>query len=287
MDHRFQSHRVSIQSIFSGGNARFVTEREQDQLQAERGALAAGGSAGLQAASVTPGAFGKFPPISWTGRAQSFLNGHKVEACIPDNHFRSRDPHFARQERHKSSFRGDGPDARYAPKKEAFGLEHFRYNSKRDTYTCPWGKELTGQSASPSTGDVHRYRRYRAKARDCAACPLKGQCIARGGARKSLAIPVGGEPATRTARMRRKIDTPEARALYARRLAIVEPVFANIRSNKRLDWFTYRGLAKVNVQWLLYCLVHNLEKIAHFGRKYGPKRRTSALTHLVAGYCGS
>ena len=28
-----------------------------------------------------------------------------------------------------------------------------------------------------------------------------------------------------------------------RRLAIVEPVFANLRSNKRLDRFTYRGLA--------------------------------------------
>ena len=45
---------------------------------------------------------------------------------------------------------------------------------------------------------------------------------------------------------------------YSRRLAIVEPVFANLRSCKRLDRFTYRGQAKVNIQWLLYCLVHNL-----------------------------
>ena len=67
-----------------------------------------------------------------------------------------------------------------------------------------------------------------------------------------------------------KIDTAPARAIYGRRLAIVEPVFANLRSNKRLDRFTYRGLAKVSVQWLLYCLVHNIEKLAHLSRKYAP-----------------
>lgn len=206
---------------------------------------------------------------------------HQVDAYIPDNHFRSRDPRFDTQERHKSSFRGDEPGARYAHQQGAFSIERFQYDPATDTYTCPQGKELTCQSARHGTGDGHHYRRYRSKARDCAGCPLKAKCIARGGARKSLALPVG-EPATLTARMRQKIDTPEARRLYARRLAIVEPVFANLRSNKRLDRFTYRGQAKVGVQWLLYCLVHNLEKIAHFGRKYGPKRAKKALARRLS-----
>lgn len=208
---------------------------------------------------------------------------HQVDACIPDNHFRSRDPRFDTQERHKTAFRGNEPNSRYAPKKGTYGLESFNYNSTRDTYTCPRGKELTCQSASHSTGDGHHYRRYRAKARDCAGCPLKKQCIARGGARKSLAVPVGAEPATLTARMRQKIDTPEARRIYARRLAIVEPVFANLRSNKRLDRFTYRGKEKVGVQWLLYCLVHNIEKVAHHSRKYGTKGAKTALKSLTSG----
>jgi transposase len=206
---------------------------------------------------------------------------HQMDACIPDNHFRSRDPRFDTQERHKSPFRGHEPHARYAPRKGCFGVESFSYNSATDTYTCPQGRELTCQSRSHSTGDGHRYRRYRSKAYDCAGCPLKARCIARGGARKSLAIPVGGEPATLTARMRRKIDTPQARRIYARRLAIIEPVFANLRSNKRLDHFTYRGKEKVSVQWLLYCLVHNFEKIAHFSRKYGPKGAKRALHTLL------
>jgi hypothetical protein len=60
----------------------------------------------------------------------------------------------------------------------------------------------------------------------------------------------------------------EGRAIYSKRLGIVEPVFGNIRVNKGLNRFTLRGLVKVNIQWMLYCLVHNIEKILHFGRSY-------------------
>ena len=65
--------------------------------------------------------------------------------------------------------------------------------------------------------------------------------------------------------MKHAIDSPRGRALHARRIAIVEPVFANLRHNKRLDRFTLRGQPKVNTQWTLYCLVHNIEKLARHG----------------------
>lgn len=97
------------------------------------------------------------------------------------------------------------------------------------------------------------------------------KCLNRGAERKWLALAVGEQPATLSARMRRKIDLPESRPIYARRLGLVEPVFANLRSCKRLDRFTYRGQVKVNIQWLLYCLVHNIEKVAHCGESYRPK----------------
>jgi hypothetical protein len=68
-----------------------------------------------------------------------------------------------------------------------------------------------------------------------------------------------------TARMQQRIDTPEGRARYGQRFATVEPVFANVRHNKRLDRFTLRGRVKVEAQWQLFCLVHNIEKLAHHG----------------------
>ena len=47
--------------------------------------------------------------------------------------------------------------------------------------------------------------------------------------------------------------------------AAVEPVFANVRYNKGLDRFTLRGRRKVDGQWKLFCLVHNIEKLANNG----------------------
>jgi len=65
-----------------------------------------------------------------------------------------------------------------------------------------------------------------------------------------------------------RIDNVDSRTTYSKRLGIVEPVFGKIRAQKRLDRFTLRGKIKVNIQWMLYCLVHNIEKILHFGAAY-------------------
>lgn len=62
--------------------------------------------------------------------------------------------------------------------------------------------------------------------------------------------------------MRQAIDSPQGRQLYSQRIGTVEPVFANIRHNKRLTRLNHRGRAKVNRQWNLYCMVHNIEKLS-------------------------
>ena len=65
--------------------------------------------------------------------------------------------------------------------------------------------------------------------------------------------------------MVKKIKIEKGRKIYPQRIAIVEPVFANIRVHKRMDKFRLRFKLKVNIQWLLYCLVHNIGKVAHYG----------------------
>jgi hypothetical protein len=64
--------------------------------------------------------------------------------------------------------------------------------------------------------------------------------------------------------MPEKIDTEQGREIYNKWIGIVEPVFANIRFQKRLDRFWLRGKIKVNIQWLLYCMVHNIGKIMSY-----------------------
>ena len=76
---------------------------------------------------------------------------------------------------------------------------------------------------------------------------------------------VATQPASYCNRMKQRIDSREGRALYGRRFATVESVFGNLRHNKRLNRFTLRGRTKVDGQWKLFCLVHNIEKLAHHG----------------------
>jgi hypothetical protein len=60
------------------------------------------------------------------------------------------------------------------------------------------------------------------------------------------------------------------RYFYSRRMGTVEPVFANIRSTLGLDRFTLRSKKKVDIQWKLFCIVHNIGKIARYaGRGTG------------------
>ena len=62
--------------------------------------------------------------------------------------------------------------------------------------------------------------------------------------------------------MRQAIDSAKGRQLYSQRIGTVEPVFGNIRHNKRLARLNLRGRQKVSTQWSLYCMVHNIEKLA-------------------------
>ncbi len=57
----------------------------------------------------------------------------------------------------------------------------------------------------------------------------------------------------------------DGRARYADRFGTVEPVFANVCYNRWLARFTLRGQRKVDGQWKLFCLVHNIEKLARHG----------------------
>jgi transposase len=73
------------------------------------------------------------------------------------------------------------------------------------------------------------------------------------------------EAATAKERMAAKVATASGRALYARRKVIVEPVFGQIKGARGFRRFSLRGLAKVNGEWRLVCLTHNLLKLWRYG----------------------
>ena len=66
-------------------------------------------------------------------------------------------------------------------------------------------------------------------------------------------------------RMRRKLLTERGRTVYAKRKAVVEPVFGQIKQARGLRQFLLRGLTNVQHEWELWCLTHNLLKLHRYG----------------------
>jgi len=85
---------------------------------------------------------------------------------------------------------------------------------------------------------------------------------------QTLVAPRGRIPAHLTARerMARKLATKAGRAQYARRKAIVEPVFGQLKEARGFRRFNLRGKLKVAAEWQLVCAVHNLGKLFRSGR---------------------
>jgi transposase len=194
----------------------------------------------------------------------------EVPALIADKDMRRRDARFATQDRYTTL-----PHALHDKSKPArkplvvFGPEDFTYDPVARTCVCPAGKALHRRGGARVTRD-HIGAHFQGRQRDCGPCALRAQCLRTPDTTpvRNVAFFTGRVSTQRvnhSALMRERIDTPDGRAQYARRFATVEPVFANLRANKRLDRFTLRGRTKVDTQWKLYCLVHNIEKLAHAG----------------------
>ena len=186
-----------------------------------------------------------------------------LDAYIPDLQFRKRDPRFSDQQRFKN---GVHPRKRSAAKEKTFTAADFVFDDSKQVYLCPQGKVLK-RGARSQRNRYRVYDIYRAHQKDCAACPVRSKCLSkRDTPRRYLSVEVESPYPHLIENMKARIDTPQGKQIYARRLAIVEPVFANIRVQKRLDHFTLCSKAKVDVQWKLFALVHNIGKIHHYGR---------------------
>lgn len=198
------------------------------------------------------------------------LHDAGIPAMIADGLMRRRDERFKGQEKYQGK-----PDPLYdkrvarQPKQAShFRPDDFQLDESTNTCICPAGQRLYSNGTN-CTVNGRQHHKFTGAKQSCVPCALREQCLRhpeRTQVRQVAFFRKGqSSPLTYTQRMRQAIDTPRGRSLYSQRMATVEPVFANLRFNKRLDRFTLRGQPKVNTQWQLYCLVHNIEKLARSG----------------------
>jgi len=180
-----------------------------------------------------------------------------------------RDERLASQAKHKA--KGDPMHDKRGAKVQHIRLyrpEDFRLECETNSCICPAGQRLYSSGSRCNIGGriAHKFTGSLAA---CAPCKLRRQCLRSPETTKVRQVSFfeksQASPHEAVELMKRAIDSARGRSLYSRRIATVEPVFANIRHNKRLNRFTLRGRAKVGTQWRLYCLVHNIEKLANNG----------------------
>lgn len=198
-----------------------------------------------------------------------YLHESKINAYIPDNQFRRRDPKFADQQKnHGKRHQKPKQDRQSA----TFPASDFSFDPKALTCDCPAGNRLSLRHVKEvDRGAPTAY--FEGKLLQCRPCPYKSQCMhnpagadhRKGSGRQvSFTIDHRRKP-THTDWMKQRVDSAQGKRIYGHRMSVVEPVFGNIGTNLKLRRFSLRTKEKVQAQWRLFCLVHNLGKLARYG----------------------
>jgi len=270
----------SSHGIIQGYNANALVDAKHQVIvhaqafgEGDDGALAApmlqGAQENLQAAGCDTAVLEESVVCADTGyfsnrNLEAFAEA-KVDAYVPDPKFRQRDPRLKQARRHRRPT--DRHKQQYQSKRRWFGPDDFKFDAKTQRLVCPAGKRLYGTGREVSNPQGYRVSHYKAAKAACLNCALRARCLRNpeSGHPRQVRVFHGRVTETLTSRMKDKIDTVAGREIYGRRLGIVEPVFGNLAAQKGMNRSTLRGTVKVNTQWKLYCLVHNLEKLGRNG----------------------
>jgi transposase len=153
------------------------------------------------------------------------------------------------------------------PDKRFFPPSAFAYDTERDLFRCPGGQELL----TWNSGDAKDGRRYKAKAKTCAACSLKPECTPN--KRGRTVFRHFDEHYVDRVRAYRETE-PYQRALRKRK-AWVEPLCAEAKDWHGMRRFRLRRLEKVNQEALMIAAGQNVKRLLEFwGRR--PKRSAQA-----------
>jgi hypothetical protein len=141
-----------------------------------------------------------------------------------------------------------------------FKSNYFPYDQEKDEFICPAQKRMVYIETKPyksKNGYLSQRRFYECP--DCATCPLKPKCTQAKGNRR---IQVSFELRRYRQQARENLLSEQGIALRQRRSTEPETVFGDIKHNMQFRRFMLRGLKKVDIEWGLLCMAHNLRKLA-------------------------
>jgi len=162
-----------------------------------------------------------------------------IDAYIPDNFFKV-------EERGKSKW---------------FRKSIFKFDEDKDCYYCPAGIMM------PFTRIQKRKDKLDLKQYICDFC---SDCVFKKACTKAENRIISRDPREHLLdEMRGKLRTDEGKELYLGRMYTAEPVFGQMKQNRGFREFLLRGKEKVKVEFLMMCIVHNIDKIGGFVKRGG------------------
>lgn len=143
-------------------------------------------------------------------------------------------------------------------KKDDFSRDNLFYSKEEDFYVCPMGQKMnkSGENKKKTTsGFVQTYTKYTAQ--NCDGCPLRSVCF-KGKNNRTVERNKSLEAYKEMVRANLLSTIGEEKRKH--RTADVEPTFAQLKHNRNFKRFTLRGLEKVNIEFGLHALAHNIKK---------------------------
>lgn len=184
----------------------------------------------------------------------------KPKAIITDSGYGSEENYrYLERESIEGYLKYPGIDKGRGKKANKYRAENFRYDSQNDVVICPEGRELRfykREQKKTITGYVSQIDKYEG---NCEGCVIKQLCSK---SSKGRTIGINKTLEHYRQRARERLCSQKGIELRRRRGVEVESVFGDIKHNQKFRRFNLRGLEKVNVEFGLVAMAHNIKKIA-------------------------
>lgn len=148
-------------------------------------------------------------------------------------------------------------------KNNPFLVQNLFYNKEQDFYVCPMGQKMEnigkGKRTS-SNGYQSQVTYYQVKR--CEGCPLRGLCHQ---AKGNRTIEVNHRLNELKTKAKNLLNSEKGLEHRSKRPIEVEAVFGQLKNNNKFNRFTFKGLEKVELEFLLMALGHNLRKLSAKG----------------------
>jgi transposase len=184
--------------------------------------------------------------------------GQAAEQVVADNGYYTDDAVLQASKSKTDCLVPDGQTAaglnnpKRAQESSAYDVSRFTYDEAKDEFTCPQGKSLPFVGNHDRRGPTKIYR-----CSECADCPVRDQCTKSAKGRSIELRPDHAE----IRKIRDRMQTETAKAIYKKRKAIIEPIFGRWQHNWGVRRLRLIGLAGFSVELHLLAIAHNLTKL--------------------------